>query len=62
MTKTAAIFWPGDYRAYPNEAALPMVEQATVQMEAALKRLGWGSYRRFRELYGVLGNRTDGAT
>jgi L-fucose isomerase-like protein len=45
MTKTAAIFWPGDYRAYPNEAALPMVEQATMQMEAALKRLGWSSYR-----------------
>src|SRR5258708_32323911 len=45
MTKKAAIFWPGDYRAYPNNAALATVEQVTVQMEAALKRLGWSSYR-----------------
>jgi L-fucose isomerase-like protein len=45
MTKKAAIFWPGDYRAYPNAAALATVERVTVQMEAALKRLGWSSYR-----------------
>lgn len=45
MTRKAAIFWPGDYRAYPNEAALPMVERVTAQMEAALQHLGWSSYR-----------------
>src|SRR5271170_430309 len=45
MKKTAAIFWPGDYRAYPNDAALATVEQVTVQLEAALRRLGWSSYR-----------------
>ncbi len=45
MTKKAAIFWPGDYRAYPNAAAQETVERVTAQMEAALKRLGWSSYR-----------------
>jgi L-fucose isomerase-like protein len=45
MTKKAAIFWPADYRPYPNDQALATVEQVTVQMEAALKRLGWSSYR-----------------
>jgi L-fucose isomerase-like protein len=45
MSKTAAIFWPGDYRSYPNDAALPMVEKATGQLEAALRRVGWSSYR-----------------
>jgi len=45
VTKTVAIFWPGDYRTLPNQSALPMMEQATVQMEAALRRLGRRSYR-----------------
>jgi len=45
MSKTAAIFWPGDYRAYPNDAALPMVEKVSLQLEAALRRLGWSAYR-----------------
>lgn len=45
MTQPIAIFWPGDYRAKPNELALPNVEQATVQLEAALKRLGRSTYR-----------------
>ncbi|MCC6907230.1 MAG: hypothetical protein IT430_04750 [Phycisphaerales bacterium] len=45
MTQRIAIFWPGDYRATPNELARPNVEQATGQLEAALKRLGRSSYR-----------------
>jgi L-fucose isomerase-like protein len=45
VTKTAAIFWPGDYRAHPNQAALRMIEHATTQMEAALRHVGWSSYR-----------------
>lgn len=45
MTQRIAIFWPGDYRAKPNELARPNVEQATGQLEAALKRLGRASYR-----------------
>jgi hypothetical protein len=45
MKKTAAIFWPGDYRTYPNDIALSTVRQVTVQMEAALRKVGWSSYR-----------------
>jgi L-fucose isomerase-like protein len=45
MTERTAIFWPGDYRPRPNELALPNVEQATVQLENALRRLGRQSYR-----------------
>ena len=40
-----AIFWPGDYRERPNEWALPGAEQATVQLERALQKLGRSSYR-----------------
>lgn len=40
-----AIFWPGDYRVKPNEWALPGAEQATVQLERALQKLGRSSYR-----------------
>src|SRR5204863_3896643 len=40
-----AIFWPGDARAKPNELALPNVQHATQQIEAALKKLGRTSYR-----------------
>lgn len=40
-----AIFWPGDYRPLANELALDNVEQATLQMERALKALGRETYR-----------------
>jgi len=39
------IFWPGDYRSKPNELAQPNAEEATVQLERALKKLGRKSYR-----------------
>ncbi len=39
------IFWPGDYRSKPNELAQPNAEEATVQLERALKKLGRASYR-----------------
>lgn len=45
MKKKAAIFWPGDYRPYPNGIALSTVQQVTAQMEAALRKVGWSSYR-----------------
>jgi L-fucose isomerase-like protein len=45
MSKKVALFWPGDARAKPNELALPNVEEATVQLERALKKLGRTSYR-----------------
>ena len=45
MPKKIAIFWPGDARAKPNELALPNVEEATLQLEAALRKLGRTSYR-----------------
>jgi L-fucose isomerase-like protein len=43
--KKVAIFWPGDARAKPNELALPSVEEATQQLEAALRELGRTPYR-----------------
>jgi L-fucose isomerase-like protein len=45
MKPRVAIFWPGDGRDAPNEMALPSIEQATLQMEAALRKLGRESYR-----------------
>jgi L-fucose isomerase-like protein len=45
MKPKVALFWPGDARAKPNELAVPSIEQATVQLENALKRLGRESYR-----------------
>jgi len=45
MPARIAIFWPGDYRARPNELALPHVTAVTVQLERALARLGRASYR-----------------
>jgi L-fucose isomerase-like protein len=45
MAERIAIFWPGDYRPKPNEWARPMAEEATAQMERALKKLGHASYR-----------------
>ncbi len=40
MSRQVVLFWPGDYRAKPNEWARPGVEQATAQMAAALTKLG----------------------
>jgi len=45
MKQRIALFWPGDARDMPNKLALPNVEQATVQIEKALKKLGRDSYR-----------------
>ena len=45
MTKKIAIYWPGDYRAKPNEDALPHISKATIQLEKALKKVGRRSYR-----------------
>lgn len=46
MSRTrVGIFWPGDYRSKPNGLAQPNAEQATIQMERALKKLGRASYR-----------------
>jgi len=45
MAKRVAVFWPGDYRAKPNELAVPHIERATGQLEAALKKLGCEPYR-----------------
>src|SRR5438552_283305 len=45
MTSKIALFWPGDQREKPNELALPNVEEATVELERALKKLGRATYR-----------------
>ncbi|MGC8907894.1 MAG: fucose isomerase [Desulfomonilaceae bacterium] len=46
MSRTKiGIFWPGDYRPKPNDLARPNAEEATIQLERALKRLGRTSYR-----------------
>ena len=45
MSTPIAIFWPGDYRATPNELALNSVQQATSQLEGALAKLGRRTYR-----------------
>ena len=45
MPKRIALFWPGDARAKPNELALPNVQEATAQIERALKKLGRETYR-----------------
>ena len=45
MSQRIALFWPGDARAKPNELALPNIEQATVQLERALTKLGRTHYR-----------------
>jgi L-fucose isomerase-like protein len=39
------IFWPGDYRPAPNQAALPMLRHVTGQLETALNKLGHQSRR-----------------
>ena len=45
MGTPIAIFWPGDYRPAPNQQALESVQQATAQIERAIKKLGRPSYR-----------------
>ncbi|AGA29216.1 fucose isomerase [Singulisphaera acidiphila] len=44
MSKKVAVFWPGDYRAKPNEWALPQSQETTGQLVAALKKLGRTPY------------------
>jgi L-fucose isomerase-like protein len=43
--KKIALFWPGDAREKPNQLALAGVTQATIKLEAALKKLGRQPYR-----------------
>jgi len=45
VTQRIALFWPGDGRDIPNDLALPSITEATLQMEAALKKLGRSPYR-----------------
>ncbi len=45
MSEKIALFWPGDYRAKPNEWALPSITGATEQLERALTKLGRQAYR-----------------
>jgi L-fucose isomerase-like protein len=40
MTKKVALFWPGDARSKPNELALPSIQEATTQLERAVRKLG----------------------
>ena len=42
--KKVGIFWPGDYRAKPNEWARPQANEATEQLQSALKKLGRTPY------------------
>lgn len=44
MSKKVAVFWPGDYRAKPNEWALAQSQETTTQLVAALKKLGRSPY------------------
>lgn len=44
VAKKVAVFWPGDYRAKPNEWALPQAQQATEQLMGALKKVGRAPY------------------
>ena len=39
-----AVFWPGDYRAKPNEWALPQSRETTERLVSALKKLGRSPY------------------
>jgi L-fucose isomerase-like protein len=42
--KKVALFWPGDYRALPNEWARGPITLATTQLERALQKLGRTPY------------------
>jgi L-fucose isomerase-like protein len=45
IAQKIALFWPGDARQKPNELAQPNVEEATQQIERALRKLGKAPYR-----------------
>ncbi|WZO96579.1 fucose isomerase [Isosphaeraceae bacterium EP7] len=45
MSKKVAVFWPGDYRAKPNEWALEQSRETTGQLVSALKKLGRTPYQ-----------------
>jgi L-fucose isomerase-like protein len=45
MSQRIALFWPGDLRQRPNELARPNAEEASLQIERALAKLGRQSYR-----------------
>ena len=40
MTKKVFMFWPGDGRKIPNELALPSIQNATRQLERAVRKVG----------------------
>ena len=42
--KRVALYWPGDYRAKPNEWAKPQITEATEQLMRALRKLGREPY------------------
>lgn len=44
MSRKVAVFWPGDYRAKPNEYALPHSRESTAQLVGALRKLGRDPY------------------
>jgi L-fucose isomerase-like protein len=44
MARKVAVFWPGDYRAKPNEWARGQMEGATRELCRALERLGCAPY------------------
>ena len=58
MSDTINIFWPGDYRAMPNQTALPMLEAATAELEKSLSRLG----RKHRRVGGFMTKPTRRST
>lgn len=45
MSREVAVFWPGDYRAKPNELAIPEITAATKQTMRALRKLGRKPYQ-----------------
>ena len=45
MKTKIAVFWPGDARDIPNQLARPSIEEATAQLERALRKLGREPYR-----------------
>ncbi|HMJ56337.1 MAG TPA: hypothetical protein VK540_29920 [Polyangiaceae bacterium] len=44
MKNKIAVFWPGDARDIPNQLARPSIEEATAQLERALRKLGREPY------------------
>ena len=56
MPKKVAIFWPGDYRAKPNEWALTQSREATAQLVAALNSLPPGQQAEFDSLVAQVKN------